>query len=152
MELALLDPNASALLDDSSDAYSIVITQTLQRSLRSAALELGDYGRFHQVKKALAVGRSASIIKLVHELQDSNGLLPVKHFYFLLLEAKIRQHVQLQYELVATVAFNQHCVAMEAIDHPFDEDINERGYFLNDLRWALLNEEACDDEDEAAAA
>jgi len=63
--------------------------------------------------------------------------------YFPLLKAKIAQHEQLTLELTASAAFGQHCVAPEAVVHPFDTTLNARGYFLNDLRWLLI--EAADE-------
>jgi hypothetical protein len=59
--------------------------------------------------------------------------------YFPLLKAKIEQNEQLTLELVASAAFDQHCVAPEAALEPFNRQLNVRGCFLNELRWQLID-------------
>eukprot|EP00045_Choanoeca_perplexa_P020126 m.295922 g.295922 ORF g.295922 m.295922 type:complete len:165 (-) comp63547_c0_seq1:328-822(-) len=63
--------------------------------------------------------------------------------YQAILYAKLRQHPSLGYEVLASLVFNQHCVAPEAVDAPFDSHVNYRGYLVNALRmelWELFDE------------
>ena len=57
--------------------------------------------------------------------------------YRMVLFAKLRQHPALRYEVLASLVFEQHCVAPEAASAPFDRQVNYRGYMVNDLRQKL---------------
>eukprot|EP00045_Choanoeca_perplexa_P015362 m.191940 g.191940 ORF g.191940 m.191940 type:complete len:195 (-) comp16961_c1_seq5:3058-3642(-) len=86
---------------------------------------------------------SGLILNLFPSLKPScgaNGPPQREGSYFALLKAKIVQHEQLTLELVASATFDQHCVAPEAINDPYDPTVNARGYYLNDLRWKLIEE------------
>jgi hypothetical protein len=57
--------------------------------------------------------------------------------YRAILFAKLRQHAALRYEVLASLVFEQHCVAPEAAEAPFDVNTNYRGYLVNEIRTEL---------------